>query len=156
MGICIKLSYIRLRISTTKCSCLHLVTSPFHCTTMFVKSTQGRTHTALIGQLGESPFRTIAITTTMLLNSSPSLDQHSLPHIALGPVSTSLLIGLLGVSIRKYVALQADMLHWFAKCSAVHSEITATKVMSLRFLGFWDISISRNYDQILSFKLCNF
>ena len=28
--------------------------------------------------------------------------------------------------------------------------------MSLRFLGFWDISISRNYNQILSFKLCNF
>ena len=80
---------------------------------MFVKSTQGGTHTALIGQLGESPFRTIAITTTMLLNSSPSLDQHSLPHIALGPVSTTLLIGLLGVSIRKYVALRAgeDMLY---------------------------------------------
>ena len=123
---------------------------------MFVKSTQGGTHTALIGQLGESPFRTIAITTTMLLNSSPSLDQHSLPHIALGPVSTTLLIGLLGVSIRKYVALRADMLHWFAKCIAVHSEITATKVMSLRFLGFWDISITRNHNQILSFKLCDF
>ena len=27
--------------------------------------------------------------------------------------------------------------------------------MSLRFLGFWAISITRNYNQILSFKLCN-
>ena len=124
---------------------------------MFVKSTQGGTHTALIGQLGESPFRTITITTTMLLNSWAFPDQHSLSHIALGPVST-VLIGQLGVSIRKYVTLRvgADMLHWFAKCIAVHSEITVTRVMSLRFHGFWDISISRNYNQILSFKLCDF
>ena len=79
---------------------------------MFVKSTQGGTHTALIGQLGESPFRSIAITTTMLLNSWPSPDQHSLSQIALGPVSTAL-IGQVGVSIRKYVTLRvgADMVH---------------------------------------------
>ena len=84
---------------------------------MFVKSTQGGTHTALIGQLGESPFRTITITTTMLLNSSSSPDQHSPPHIALGPVSTTL-IGQLGVSIRKYVALRVEQIGCIGLLSA--------------------------------------